>query len=166
MLRIGSRVALFVGLGLGSISIGSVAVGAQLGRLSDAALLERLAPELANPAIVTRPEDLDEKHQRVLAEQGIGFRFEGDFNSDGQQDLVLLGQHGLDQRRSFVLIATGREKEWSRSGLLTFEQGFVVGRTYGGELSIFFCVGCDHGGRLGWTGSEYVFQPFPPAGVR
>ena len=152
--------------GLVLLSFASFAFAGQLGEPSDAAILKALAPELANPA-VTRPEDLEQRQRRVLAEQGIGFRFEGDFNSDGRRDLVLLGQHGRDRRRSFVLIATAQGGRWTRSGLLTFEQEFVVGRKFdNGELSVFFCVTCDDGGRLEWAGSEYVLRPFPSAGVR
>jgi hypothetical protein len=166
MLTLTSRTGRVLISGLVWIAAGSFAFGGQLGEAGDAAILQALAPELANPAIVRTPEDLGEHQRRVLAEQGIGFRFEGDFNSDGRRDLVLLGQHGLDRRRSFVLIATAQGNGWIRSGLLTFEQEFVVGRNYSGELSIFFCVGCDDGGRLEWTGSEYALRPFRPAGVR
>jgi hypothetical protein len=153
--------------GIVVLSLGSLAFGGQLGAPSDAAILNALAPELANPAIVTRTEDLGQSQRRVLADQGTGFRLEGDFNSDGRRDLVLLGQHGQDRRRSFVLIATAQGAGWTRSGLLTFEREFIVGKRFeNGRVSIFFCVSCDDGGRLEWTGSEYVLQPFPPAGVR
>jgi hypothetical protein len=139
----------------------------RLGTPGDAAILRSLAPELANPAIVTRPEDLSQQQRRVLAETGFGFRLEGDFNSDGRPDLMLLGQHGPDRRRSFVLIATERTGEWTRSGLLTLDEAFVVGRqNANGTVAIVFCASCDHGGWLEWTGSSYALRPFPPAGVR
>jgi hypothetical protein len=116
---------------------------------------------LVNPAIVTKPEDLSPERQSVLTEPGLGFRFEGDFNADGRRDLVLLGQHGQDQRRSFVLIATAQGGGWARSGLLTFEAEFVVAKKVeNGRVWIFFCANCDYGGSLEWTGSQYVLQPF------
>lgn len=148
--------------GLVLLSLGSVAFGGQLGEPSDAAILKALAPELVNPAIVTRPEDLSQQRRSILTEPGGGFRFEGDFNADGRRDLVLLGQHGQDRRRSFVLIATAQEGGWTRSGLLTFVNEFVVAKKVeNGRLWIFFCTSCDNGGSLEWTGSRYVFQPFP-----
>jgi hypothetical protein len=147
--------------GLVLFSLGSLAFGEQLGQPSDAALLKALAPELVNPAIVTKPEDLSPERQSVLTEPGLGFRFEGDFNADGRRDLVLLGQHGQDRRRSFVLIATAQGGGWARSGLLTFEAEFVVAKKVeNGRVWIFFCANCDYGGSLEWTGSQYVLQPF------
>ena len=149
--------------GLVLLTLGSLACGGQLAEPSDAAILESLAPGLVNPAIVTRPEDLGQEQRSVLAEPGLGFRFEGDFNSDGRRDLVLLGQHGQDRRRSFVLIATAQEGGWTRSGLLTFDKNeFVVAKKVdNGRVWIFFCASCDNGGSLEWTGTRYVFQPFP-----
>lgn len=143
------------------------AFAGQFAAAGDAALLRVLAPELGNAAVFTRREDLDENRRRVLAEKGTGFKFEGDFNGDGRRDMVLLGQYGNDRPRSFVLIVTGEGNEVTRSALMTFQQEFVVGkRSDNGSLSILFCVSCDAGGRLEWTGSQYVLRPFPPVGVQ
>lgn len=79
---------------------------------------------------------------------------------------MLLGRYRSDDARgSFLLIATRGRDGWVRSQLLTFEHDFIVGRMYESGPAIFFCLGCNYGGHIGWTGSEYAYEPFAPAGV-
>lgn len=147
------------------IAWGSSAAVAQRGD-ADAALIEALAPELTN-ATWAGSKSVTDRQRNSLAISGSAFRLQGDFNSDGREDLLLLGQHGADRTRSFVLIATANPGGWIRSGLLTFERDFVtVQRSKDSRVSLLFCVSCDDGGQLEWIGSEYVLRPFPPAGVR
>jgi hypothetical protein len=138
---------------------------------TDEQIVRNLAPELdgVQPG---RIEDLSEGQRRAIGtEEDLGFRFERDLNSDGQQDLILLGNYAEgDRRRSFVLIARPAAGEWVRSQLFTFDEEFVVGRfgrsaTRLNDLAVFFCTGCDYGGRIEWTGSDYTYTPFPPAGI-
>lgn len=145
----------------------SLCFGQQPNGPSDVGIVRMLAAELRD-VTVARTDDLNGEQRRQIAQSpGTGFRFEGDFNSDGRQDLILLGQHrNNDRSGSFVLVATAQGGRWVRSGLLTFEQGFIIGRRYGNTLALFFCVGCDHGGSIEWTGSEYRFQPFTAPGVQ
>lgn len=155
-----------------------VTVGAVLGLLTglrsfaqqptigtDSEIVRTLAPELTNVRLATM-DALNQDQQRKLAKvTGAGFRFQGDFDSDGRPDMVLLGQHGEDRRRSFLLIARVDGARFARAKMFTFEQEFLVGRIYDGRLAVFFCTGCDDGGSIEWTGSDYVFRPFSPPGV-
>ena len=151
----------------GVISVFALAVyGQQAEAVSDARIVEALAPGLNNVRL-GRMETVNEERRRELAQvEGAGFRFEQDLNSDGQQELILLGDYAEgDGRRSFVLIARPEAGQWALCRLLTFDEEFVIGRRYNDRLAVFFCAGCDHGGRIEWTGSDYEFRPFPPAGV-
>jgi hypothetical protein len=137
---------------------------------SDALIVQELAPELDSVQL-GRLEALNEERRRKLAnEEGIGFRFEQDLDSDGQRELILLGDYVKgDRRQSFVLVARPAAGQWVRSRLFTFDQEFIIGRRYDlypDEISVFFCTACDQGGWIEWTGSDYEFKPFPPAGVR
>jgi hypothetical protein len=145
----------------------SFAFAGQFANPGDAAMVKTLASELRNATVITRFEDLSNDKRRVFTERALGFKFEGDFNGDGRQDVVLLGKYGSDRPRSFLLITTNEGGKLTRAALLTFDQEFVVGRRYDNRgLALFFCVSCDAGGRLEWTGSQYVVRPFPPAGVQ
>ena len=46
--------------------------------------------------------------------------------------------------------------------LLTFDKDFIVGAIGDKGASIFFCLSCDLGGPLKWTGSSYVYEPYEP----
>lgn len=149
------------------IVFSSGSLAGQFATPGDAAIVKMLASELGNAALITRTEDLSKDKRQVLAEKTMGFKFEGDFNGDGRQDVALFGKYGTDRPRSFVLITTNEGGKLTRAALLTFEQEFVVGRRYDNRgLALFFCVSCDAGGRLEWTGSQYVVRPFPSAGVQ
>ena len=143
----------------------SSARGQQAEAASDAIIAQSLAPELDGVQI-GRMETLNEERSRdVAGVEGIGFRFEHDFNSDGHQELVLFGNYAEgDRRQSFVLVArSAAGGQWLRSQLFTFDEEFVIGRRYAlypDRLSVFFCTECDAGGRIEWTGSEYEFRPF------
>jgi hypothetical protein len=113
----------------------------------------------------------EERRRKVTGEEGIGFRFEQDLNSDGQQELILLGDYAKGERRqSFVLVAKPAAGQWVRSRLFTFDEEFVIGRRYDvnpDKLFVLFCTGCDYGGWIEWTGSDYEYRQFslggPPA---
>jgi hypothetical protein len=145
----------------------SSATGQQAEAVSDAQIVQTLAPGL-NGVRLGRMETLNEERRRKTAgDEDIGFRFEQDLNSDGQQELILLGDYAEgDRRRSFVLIARRQAGQWARPQLLTFDEDFVIGRRYNDKLVVFFCTGCDYGGSIEWTGSDYEYRPAPPAGVR
>jgi hypothetical protein len=145
----------------------SAATGQQAEAVSDARIVQALAPGLNNVRL-GRMETVNEERRRKLAQvEGAGFRFEQDLNSDGQQELILLGDYAEgDRRRSFVLVVRPEAGQWGRSQLLTFDEEFVVGRRYNDRLAVFFCTGCDYGGWIEWTGSDYEYHPFPGAGVK
>jgi hypothetical protein len=137
---------------------------------SDARIVQDLAPELDGVQLGRMEALSEERRGNMVGVEGLGFRFEQDLDSDGQQELILLGTYSEGGRRkSFVLIARPAAGEWVRSQLLTFDQDFIIGRRYDvrpDELALWFCTGCDYGGWVAWTGSDYEFKPFPPAGVR
>ena len=145
----------------------SALVAQQASASSDKLLVQTLAPELESVRLGRMEELTREQSRKVAALEGIGFRFQSDLNADGRQDLVLLGDY-VDNKshRSFVLIATEGPGGWARSQLFTFDEGFVIGRENAGQFLIFFCTGCDYGGRIEWTGSDYRYTPFRPAGVQ
>jgi len=160
---------------IGTVSL--LALSAAIGQqrpeaASDALIVQDLAPELDSMQL-GRMEALNEERRRnMVGVEGLGFRFEQDLNSDGQQELILLGDYAKGERRqSFVLIARSAAGQWVRSRLFTFDQEFIIaelGQTASrqGDLAVYFCTGCDYGGWIEWTGSDYEFKPFPPAGVR
>jgi hypothetical protein len=144
----------------------TVATGQQAEAVSDALIVQTLAPELDGVRLGSM-ENLDEKQSRkVAAVENTGFRFQVDLNSDGQEELVLLGDYvDAENRRSFVRIGKQEGGQRVDSQLLTFGREFAIGRRFGSRLAVLFCTGCDSGGWIEWTGSEYEFKPFPPAGV-
>ena len=147
----------------------SEANGQQAEAVSDALIVQMLAPELDGVQL-GRMETLSEERKRNLGpapEDHIRFRYEMDLNSDGQQELILLGDYAEgDTRRSFVLISTqAAVGQWARSQLLTFDQEFVIGLGFDNRLAVNFCTGCDFGGWIEWAGSAYEFRPYPPVGV-
>jgi hypothetical protein len=142
----------------------STATGQQDAAVSDALIVRDLAPELGSVQL-GRIQTLSERSRSA----GSGFRFEHDLNSDGQQELVLLGNYAKGERRqSFVLIARpAAGGQWVRSRLFTFDEEFVVGRRYeqyNDRLALFFCTNCDYGGWIEWTGSDYEYRRFPLGG--
>ena len=149
----------------------SSASGQQAQAISDALVVETLAPELDSVQL-GRVEALNEEQGRLVARESIGFRFEKDLNSDGQEESILLGDFAEGEtRQSFVLIATqAADGQLVRSQLFTFDRDFIVGRLGRSEirrddLAVFFCLRCDQGGWIEWTGSAYEFRPYPPQGV-
>ena len=152
-----------------SLLIFSAATAQQAEAVSDALIVQTLAPEL-DGVVLGRMESLDEERKRNLGpepEDHIRFRYEMDLDSDGQQELVLMGSYADGGgRRSFVLIATSLGDRWARSQLLTFDRDFVIGLRFDNRLAVNFCTGCDSGGSIEWTGADYEFRPYPPIGVR
>ena len=115
-------------------------------------------------------DDLTEEQARkVSTTLGIGRRFEGDFNEDGQLDLALFGQHSRgDSVSTFLLIASMQGDGWHRAGLLEFPSEFAIGVQYQNVdyiLWVAFCTGCDVGERVLWSGSSYESVPHQPTGV-
>lgn len=171
----GSRVRLVVGAILGvAISISLLSLLFNAGRQADTAVAQRsdtldlntLAPELEEAEAISLDDLNQSQRQKIAGVDGISFRFEGDFNHDGQQDLMLLGRYRTDDMpSSFLLVATREPAGWTRAQLLTFEHDFVIGRMFESGLAVFFCVGCDYGGYIRWTGSQYAFEPFASPGV-
>jgi len=129
---------------------------------SDTELLQLLAPELADARLLTMSDLTQAEAGNIGDTPNIGRRLSDDFNSDGQPDLALFGSIPSG---TFVLILSQGEAVWHRAGLLTFSRPFIIGGTYEGRLSVFYCTGCDSGGRVVWNGSGYEFVPFPPQGV-
>jgi hypothetical protein len=137
---------------------------------NDALIVQDLAPELDSVQLGRMEALSEERRRNMVGEEGLGFRFEFDLNSDGQQELILLGTYSEGGRRkSFVLIARPAAGQWVRSQLLTFDHEFIIGRRYNvrpDELALWFCTGCDYGGWVAWTGSDYEFTRYPEPGVR
>ena len=133
---------------------------------ADLELLRTLAPEIPDAVLLTMQDLTAEQARKVSTTAGIGRRFVGDFNSDGQQDLALFGQYGDgDSVGTLLLIATWQAERWQRDTLLQFPQPFIIGLQHEQRLSVAFCTGCDFGGRVSWTGTRYEFVPLQPAGV-
>lgn len=131
----------------------------------DASIAEALAPELQNKHILTMDDVLPDERRRISSTPGVGFRFEDDFNSDGRTDLALIGQYEDGSTpRSFVLIATREDSKWTRAGLLTFDAEFPIGLKYERMLSVIYCVLCDYGSYIRWTGAEFKAEPTRPSG--
>jgi hypothetical protein len=129
---------------------------------SDEDIVEVLAPELSDVRLLTMQDLTREQTDNIGNTPEVGRRFEGDFDADGRPDLALFGSYASG---TFVLVASRDQFVWHRSGLLQFTRPFIVGRADQGVLRVFFCTGCDSGGRVLWTGSGYEFVPFPPVGV-
>ena len=171
----GSRTRLVAGAILGvAISISLLSLLWNAGRQAYTAVAQRpdaldlntLAPELEEAEVISLDDLNQSQRQKVANVDGFSFRFEGDFNNDEQQDLMLLGRYRTDgMPSSFLLVATRERAGWTRAQLLTFEHDFVIGRMYESGLAVFFCVGCDYGGHIRWTGSQYAFEPFESPGV-
>lgn len=123
-----------------------------------------LAPELGDARLLHMQDLTEDQADEIRDVAGMGMRFVGDFDSNGQSELALFGQNENGDG-TFVLLATRQAGAWVRSDLLQFQQTFIVGRLYDNVLMVFFCVGCDHGGRLERVDATYEFVPFPPAGV-
>ena len=133
---------------------------------SDDQIVAVLAPELGAASVLTMQDLTDEQIDNIGTETGLGWRFNGDFNSDGQPDLALLGSYRrAEGRGSFVLFASRQATAWRRSGLVQFPRPLIIGRAYNDALFVWFCTGCDSGGRIVWTSAGYEFVPFPPPGV-
>jgi hypothetical protein len=128
--------------------------------------LHALVPELHN-ARVGAIDDIPENQRRIFVpEDDLGWQFEGDFDSDGRTDTVLLGlyeEHGF--RKSFALFATRRSNGWVKTKVFTFAESFVIARNYDTGLVVFHCTHCDYGHRVVWTGSDFVLRPTPLPGV-
>jgi hypothetical protein len=133
---------------------------------SDATIAATLAPELRTIHLSTMDDVVPTERQMISSTPGIGFRFEDDFDSDGRPDLVLLGQYD-DQgsKKSFVLVATRSGTDWTRSGLLTFDEQFLLGLKYEKTLAVLYCALCDYGARIRWTGGSIVAEPTRPHGA-
>ncbi len=142
----------------------SPAHGQQTTALDDTHIVNALAPELTN-ARVSTAEALTVEQRAMLARGGaaLGFRFERDLNGDGVTDLLVLGdyQDGL-VHSTFALIATRSSGQWLRAALLTFHEDFIVGEMSPKGAFVVFCLSCDHGGRIKWTGSSYAFDWYHP----
>jgi hypothetical protein len=147
----------------------SATTAQQAEAVNDSLIVRTLAPEL-DGVLLGSLETLDEERKRNLGpepEDHIRFRYEMDLDSDGQQELVLMGSYADGgRRRSFVLIATPLDDGWARSQLLTFDRDFVIGLGFQNRLAVNFCTGCSTGGWIEWTGSSYEFRPYPEPGVR
>ena len=153
---------------LGAIVLSSAAQSQAQPSTADAdlELLRTLAPELPDAVLLTMQDLTAEQARKVSTTPGIGRRFVGDFNSDGQQDLALFGQYADGESvGTLLLIATWQAERWQREALLRFPQPFIIGLQHEQRLSVVFCTGCDFGGRVSWTGTRYEFVPLPPAGV-
>jgi hypothetical protein len=132
----------------------------------DLELLRTLAPEIPDATLLTMQDLTAEQARKVSTTPGIGRRFEGDFNLDGQRDLALFGQYADgDSVGTLLLIASRQAERWRREALLRFPQPFIIGLQHEHELSVAFCTGCDFGGRVSWSGSRYEFVPSQSAGV-
>jgi len=131
--------------------------------LDDAQILRALAPELPNARLSTADSLMVQQRALFATGNALGFRFEHDLNGDGVTDLLLLGEYqdGLIHS-TFALIATMRAGEWRRVSLLTFDKDFIVGAIGPTGAIVFFCLSCDLGGPLKWTGSSYVHEPDEP----
>lgn len=140
---------------------------AQLGMTnSDHELVRTLVPEIPDAALLTMQDLTPEQARKVSTTPGIGRRFQGDFNSDSQEDLALFGRYADgDSAGTFLLIATLQAGRWQREALLQFPQPFIIGLQHQQGLSVVFCIGCDLGGRVVWSGSRYEFIPSQPAGL-
>ena len=129
---------------------------------SDTEILQLLAPELADARLLTMSDLTETEAGNIGDTPNIGRRLSGDFDSDGRPDLALFGSI---RSGTFVLILSQDDVVWHRAGLLRFSRPFIIGGTFEGRLSVFYCTGCDSGGRVVWSGSGYEFVPFPPQGV-
>ena len=129
---------------------------------TDFEIIEALVPELNDLRLLTMQDLTNEQTANIGDAAEVERRFEGDFNADGQRDLVLFGSSASGP---FVLLATSDAAVWHRSGLLRFDRPFIVGRADHDVLRVFFCTGCDAGMRVVWTGVGYELAPFPPVGV-
>jgi hypothetical protein len=158
-------------IGMVSLFASSAAIGQPPSEAaSDTLIVQDLVPELDSVQLGTIEALNEERRRNMVGAEGAGFRFEQDLNSDGQQELILLGGYLKgEKRQSFVLIATQAAGQWARSRLFSFDEEFVIGLRFDARpdrLAVLFCTGCDYGGWIEWTGSDYEFELFPPAGVR
>jgi hypothetical protein len=131
---------------------------------SDEVLLRILAPELKDVRLLTMQDLTEEQADNSEDTLDIGMRLEGDFDSDGEPDLALFGSHtSRGAAGTFVLLLSVQGSVWHRTGLLNFSRSFIIGRKYDDQLTVFFCTGCDVGGRVVWTDAGYEFVPFAPS---
>ena len=124
---------------VGSLSpVSSSSLTHQIIGASDLSIVEALAPELQRPEIATLTEG--DRDPRAVGRADV--RFEGDFNADGELDLILVGHYLVDnQRGSFVLIARSEAGAWERTRLFTFDTDTIIGKAYEtrpGDIAVFF----------------------------
>ena len=155
MLVVRCRIAVSVAL-----MAASAAAAAQQPVGADRVPLSALVPELRGARIAS-VEDIREDLRHVfVAEDDLGFHFEGDFNSDGRGDVALLGLYDEGGNlKSFALLVSKAAQGWARTKLFTFDESFIIGRRYDTGLVVFSCTHCDFGHRIVWTGSDFVLQP-------
>jgi hypothetical protein len=121
-----------------------------------------LVPELHNARIGSINDVPESRRQSFVSEDNLGWRFEGDFDSDGRLDNAILGfyeDNGF--YKSFALVATRGSTGWVKTKLFTFAENFIIARNYETGLVVFHCIHCDAGQRVVWTGSDFVMRPMP-----
>jgi hypothetical protein len=129
---------------------------------TDIETVKRLVPELLDSEPIAVASLDPAQRESVLKEEDLKFSYELDLNSNGSKERVVLGRYQRAGRPAVFVLVTERDKGvWSRKGLLTFDEGFIVGKLAGQELKVFFCMGCDRGGRVLWNGGEYIYSRFP-----
>jgi hypothetical protein len=118
-----------------------------------------LVPELRGARIASVEDIREDLRHIFVAEDNVGFRFEGDFNSDGRSDLALLGLYEENGGpKSFALLVSQAPQGWARTKLFKFDESFIIGRRYDTGLVVFSCTHCDFGHRIVRTGSDFVLQ--------
>lgn len=133
---------------------------------SNVDIIGRLVPDLVGAVPAQRPATVEDSPGELN-----DVRFEGDFNGDGREDLLLLGHRREDgAQKGFALLASESVTgEWERVQVLEFESDVVLGKRYEvrpNDIAVFFCLKCDHGGWLEWEDDEYRFSSFEPSGVQ
>ena len=124
--------------------------------------LPALVPELHNARIGSIDDIPENRRRTFVPEDNLGWRFDGDFDSDGRMDTVFLGlyeENGF--RKSFVVIATRESGGWVKTKVFTFAESFIIAENDDTGLVLFHCTHCDSGRRLVWTGSDFVLKPTP-----
>jgi len=90
------------------------------------------------------------------------FRAEGDFNSDGIEDLILVGVYQTsDLKGNFVLILTKNQKgNWVKDHLLAWEgkPGFLVLFIRDNGFLLSDCLECEGMSNLTWKNNQYTWE--------
>jgi len=99
----------------------------------------------------------------IMDEAGITFSRYGDFNSDGAEDLALVGIYedcNLQAGSFFLILTRNKSGKWHVSFLKLLGEPKFAAISAKGAVEVKFCIKCEGGARLQWNSQtrEYTLK--------